>query len=132
MLRLRQVSSSPFSANKLSEHISAKVKVYRFLFLFPVYQASFSILSCFLFTSYCFWVHGATSNFNLGNSFIRRLAGFLQKMGHEHLMAKLSSLRSIRFHGVGGRTIAKVWKFDLGIIRRLSPDIIVLELGSND
>ncbi|CAH3107063.1 unnamed protein product [Porites lobata] len=47
-------------------------------------------------------------------------------------MAKLSSLGSIRFHGVGGRTIAKVRKFDLGIIRRLGPDIIVLELGSND
>ena len=47
-------------------------------------------------------------------------------------MAKLSSLGSISFHGVGGRTIAKVRKFDLSIIRRLSPDIMVLELGSND
>ena len=68
----------------------------------------------------------------LGHSFIRRFAGFLQKMGHEHLMAKLSSLGSIRFHSVGGCTIAKVRKFVLGIIRRLSPDIIVLELCSND
>ena len=68
----------------------------------------------------------------LGPSFIRCLAGFLQKRGHEHLMAKLSSLGSISFHGVGGRTIAKVMQFDLSIIRRLSPDIIVLELGSND
>ena len=68
----------------------------------------------------------------LGYSFIRRLAGFLQKTGHEHLMAKLSSLGSISFHGVGGRTIAKVRKFDFSIIRRLRPDIIVLELGSND
>ena len=47
-------------------------------------------------------------------------------------MAKLSSLGSIRFHSLGGRTIAKVRKFVLGIIRRLSPDIIVLELCSND
>ena len=47
-------------------------------------------------------------------------------------MAKLSSLGSISFHGVGGRTIANVRKFDLNIIRRLSPDIIVLKLGSND
>lgn len=47
-------------------------------------------------------------------------------------MAKLSSLGSISFHGVGGHTIAKVRKFDLSIIRRLSPDIMVLELGSND
>ena len=68
----------------------------------------------------------------LGHSFIRRLAGFLQKRGHDHLMAKLSSLGSIHFHGVGGRTIAKVRKFVLGIIRRLSPGIIVLELCSND
>ena len=47
-------------------------------------------------------------------------------------MAKLSSLGYISFHGVGGHTIAKVRKFDLNIIRRLSPDIIILELGSND
>ena len=47
-------------------------------------------------------------------------------------MAKLSSLGSVNFHGVGGCTIAKVRKFDLSIIRRLRPDIIVLELGSND
>ena len=46
-------------------------------------------------------------------------------------MAKLSSLGSISFYGVGGRTISKVRKFDLSIIRRVSPDIIVLELGSN-
>ena len=62
----------------------------------------------------------------LAHAFIRRLAGFLQKRGHLS-----SSLGSIRFHGVGGRTIVKVRKFDLGIIRILSPDIIVLELGSN-
>ena len=66
----------------------------------------------------------------LGHSFIRRLVGFLQKRGHEHLMAKLSSLGYIRFHGVGGCTIVKVWKFDLSIIRR--PDVMVLKLGSND
>ena len=47
-------------------------------------------------------------------------------------MAKLSSVGSVNFHGVGGRTIAKVQKFDLSVIRRLCPDIIVLELGSND
>ena len=58
----------------------------------------------------------------MGHSFIRRLAGFLQNRGHKHLMAKLSPLRHISFHGVGGRTIAKVRKFDLSIIR-LSPDI---------
>ena len=68
----------------------------------------------------------------LGHSFIRRLPGLMQKRGHEHLIAKLSSLGSISFHGVGGRTVAKVRKFDLSVIRRLSPDIIVLELGSND
>ena len=68
----------------------------------------------------------------LGDSFIRRLAGFLQKRGHEHLMAKLSPLGHVSFHGAGGRTIAKVRKFDLSIICPLSPDIMVLELGSND
>ena len=67
-----------------------------------------------------------------GQTFIHRLAGFPQKRGHEHLMAKLSSLGYMSFYGVGGRTIAKVRKFYLRIIRWLSPDITVLELGSND
>ena len=47
-------------------------------------------------------------------------------------MVKLSSLGSKSFHSVGGCTIAKVRKFDLIIICCLSPDIIILELGSND
>ena len=48
-------------------------------------------------------------------------------------MAKLSTLGSIGFHGVGGPTIGnKIRKFDLGIICRLNPDIIVLELDTND
>lgn len=34
--------------------------------------------------------------------------------------------------GLGGRKIAKLRKFDFDIVRRIAPDIIILELGSND
>ena len=60
------------------------------------------------------------------------MLGFCSKGARIPHGQTLTSRVHIRFHGVGGPTIGKVQKFDLGIIRRLSPDIIVLELGSND
>ena len=35
-------------------------------------------------------------------------------------------------HGVGGRTVPKLRKFDLHVVKRLFPDIIILEIGTND
>ena len=46
--------------------------------------------------------------------------------------SSLSGIADIYFHGVGGRTIAKFRKFDFNVVRQLVPDVIILELGSND
>ena len=53
-------------------------------------------------------------------------------MRHIHTYKTLNGIGQVHFHGVGGRTIAKFRKFDFDIVRRIAPDIIVLELGSND
>ena len=38
----------------------------------------------------------------------------------------------IYMHGVGGRTVPKLRKCDLGVIAKLSPDIVILEQTTND
>ena len=35
-------------------------------------------------------------------------------------------------HDIGGRTVRKVRNRDLGVVARLSPDIVILEIGTND
>jgi hypothetical protein len=35
-------------------------------------------------------------------------------------------------HGVGGRTVPKLRKMDMGVITRISPDIVILDIGTND
>ena len=68
----------------------------------------------------------------IGHSFIHRLKAFVQKERHIHTYKTLNGIGQVHFHGVGGRTIAKFRKFDFDVVRRIGPDIIVLELGSND
>ena len=46
--------------------------------------------------------------------------------------SSLSGIADIYFHGVGGCTIAKFRKFDFHVVRQLVPDVIILELGTND
>ena len=38
----------------------------------------------------------------------------------------------IKWHGIGGRTIAKVLQYHLKIVQSFAPDIVVLQLGTND
>ena len=44
----------------------------------------------------------------------------------------MSRSAQITFLGVGGRTVDKLSKFDLHLVRRLQPQIVILEIGSND
>ena len=44
----------------------------------------------------------------------------------------LSCSAQITFLGVGGRTVHKLSKFDLHLVRCLQPQIVILEIGSND
>ena len=65
----------------------------------------------------------------LGNSFIRRLRDFIVKNAPDyHLNLNLTGSVAVQWHGVGGRTIAKVRQFDLGEVLRF----VFLQIGTND
>ena len=71
----------------------------------------------------------------LGHSFVRRLREFAAQNhsgGPYDLNLGLSNICSIIFQGIGGRTVDKMIKHDLDKIRSTAPNIVVLELGSND
>ena len=69
----------------------------------------------------------------LGHSFIRHLRDFIVKNTPEyHLNLHLTNLVTVQWHGVGGRTIAKVCQCDLGKVIRFCPDIVFLQIGTND
>ena len=38
----------------------------------------------------------------------------------------------VKWHGVGGRTVAKVLKHNLHVVKEFAPNIIILQLGTND
>ena len=71
----------------------------------------------------------------LGASHVRRLAEHahdtnLQSSGFSpNLNLKQCNLQ---FFGIGGRTVKKLRKFDLHVVRRFKPDVIFLQIGSND
>ena len=39
---------------------------------------------------------------------------------------------TVRFHGIGGRTITKLRQFDLFAVAKFNPKVLILEIGSND
>ena len=68
----------------------------------------------------------------LGHSFIRRLREYIGR--NADLDANLHILEGIelKWHGVGGRTVLKTVQFDLSVVERFTPDIVILQLGTND
>ena len=68
----------------------------------------------------------------IGHSFVHWLKAFVQKKRHMQASSSLSGIADIYFHGVDGRTIPKFRKFDFNVVRQLVPDVIIVELGSND
>ena len=38
----------------------------------------------------------------------------------------------IKWHGTGGGTVSKARAFNLGVVESFRPDIVILQLGSND
>jgi len=69
----------------------------------------------------------------LGHSFIRRLHDFIESdSGYLDLKFQLTASAHISWRGVGGRTIAKTVKFDLRILHSFRPDIVIVQLGTND
>ena len=69
----------------------------------------------------------------LGHSFIRRLLGDLRSHfdSRAYDTFGLSHDAIVHLHGVGGLTVARLSR-DFGIVSSLSPQIVILELGTND
>ena len=70
----------------------------------------------------------------LGHSFVRRLKRDLDS-GFDPRVASDFNLRgtaSVNLHGVGGRTEQTLQENDLHVVRDLAPDIVILEIGTND
>ena len=70
----------------------------------------------------------------LGHSFVRRFAAFIAQGMDKRVKNNLdlSESAQIAFQGVGGRTVDKINVFDLQRVRKVQPDIVILEIGSND
>lgn len=70
----------------------------------------------------------------LGHSFVKRL--------QSDLKAPFDALADSNFHlegtatvhlfGVGSRTVEKLRRYDLHVVRHLAPDVVILEVGTND
>lgn len=69
----------------------------------------------------------------LGHSFVRRMRDDLLSRFHPRANQNFNlSDATVCFHGVGGRTVAKLRAYDLHVVRRLKPDVVILEIGTND
>ena len=70
----------------------------------------------------------------IGHSFVRRLKSDLRVQFDERASKNFELCGSavVHMHGVGHRTVAKLRKHDLGVVSGLCPDIVILEIGTND
>ena len=70
----------------------------------------------------------------LGHSFVKRLkrdlhSGFDRRAARDF---RLHGTASVCLHGIGGRTVHSLRAYDLHVVRDLAPDVIILEIGTND
>ena len=70
----------------------------------------------------------------LGHSFIHRLKKLLATNYSVDFLRtfNLSNDLWIRWHGTGGRTISETIQSDLGVVASFAPDVVILQLGTND
>ena len=69
----------------------------------------------------------------LGHSFIRRLKAFIANHPTElDLAFQISAQAAISWRRFGGRTVAQAIQYDMKLVRSQSPDIVVVQLGTND
>ena len=69
----------------------------------------------------------------LGHSFIHHLHTFLLRNLDAQIATSLSLPGDlIRWHGIGGRTVFKTISFDLHVVEEFAPNIVILQLGTND
>ena len=69
----------------------------------------------------------------LGHSFIQRLCEFISSHTNDfNVNFGLAEVVVTSCHSVWGRTVAKTLQFDLPIASSFGPDIVILQLSSND
>ena len=70
----------------------------------------------------------------LGHSFVQRLSSDLRSNFDARAAEHFNLLGDavIHLHGVGGHTMKKLCLYDLGVVSALKPDVIILEIGTND
>ena len=68
----------------------------------------------------------------LGHSFIRRFDNFVAANPNVNHQFLLNNVATFKWRGVGGRTVAKTLQYDLPVVASLAPDIVILQLGTND
>ena len=70
----------------------------------------------------------------LGHSFVRNFkadlaARFDPRVGEDF---GLHGSANVHLYGVGGRTVSSLRSFDLPVICRTAPEVVILEIGTND
>ena len=70
----------------------------------------------------------------LGHSFVHRLYSFIDSTSNPVLILSLGITEPlhVKWHGIGGRTIAKALAFDLHVVEYFKPHVVILKLGTND
>ena len=53
-------------------------------------------------------------------------------IGYLDLSLQITASADIAWHGIGGRTVAKTVKFNLHVVRSTRPDIVIVQVGTND
>ena len=71
----------------------------------------------------------------VGHSFVRRTTEFIERNqedgSYTHTFG-LESTCTVKTIGTGGRTVDKLIKYDLQDIRDTAPNVVILDIGSND
>ena len=69
----------------------------------------------------------------LGHSFVRRLSSDLEQHFDDRAKSNfdLEDVKVCLF-GVGRRTVNKIIQFDVPNVSRFGPDVVILEIGTND
>ena len=70
-----------------------------------------------------------------GHSFVRRFGEFIDNSQPRDLYRRdlqLVNTCEVEIFGTGGRTVDKTIRFDLNTIRGTAPNVVVMEMGSND
>ena len=77
---------------------------------------------------------GVPSVLILGHSFVKRRKRDLRSNFDPRADGKFKrwGTVSVLFHGVGGCTVAKLLSPDLHVVARIAPDVLILEIGTND